>query len=149
MKVIGLTGNMGCGKSTVAGMLGELGAAVIDADAVARSIRQNDGEARAEIEARFGTLEPRQLAGMVFADAGALRNPTAATTRSGLAGFLPSGHGLPPLERVYDRCSLARSGFPAGRSARIGPMERSRLCGARQGSTGRPSRFTEGELVLV
>lgn len=73
MKVIGLTGNMGCGKSTVAGMLDELGAAVIDADAVARSIRHNDGEARAEIEQRFGTLEARRLAEMVFADRDALR----------------------------------------------------------------------------
>jgi dephospho-CoA kinase len=73
VKVIGLTGNMGCGKSTVAGMLGELGAAVIDADAVARSIRHNDGEARAAIEERFGTVDPRQLADVVFADPGALR----------------------------------------------------------------------------
>jgi dephospho-CoA kinase len=73
MKVIGLTGNMGCGKTTVAGMLGELGAAVIDADAVARSIRHSDGEARAAIEQRFGTLDPQRLAETVFAESGALR----------------------------------------------------------------------------
>ena len=35
---IGLTGPIGCGKSTVAGWLGELGAVVIDADAVAREV---------------------------------------------------------------------------------------------------------------
>ena len=34
---IGLTGGIGSGKSTVAGMLAKLGAAVIDADAISRS----------------------------------------------------------------------------------------------------------------
>jgi dephospho-CoA kinase len=74
MKVIGLTGNLGCGKSTVAGMLRDLGVAHIDADAVAREIRQNDGEVRAAIERRFGTLDTRELGGIVFRDAPALRD---------------------------------------------------------------------------
>jgi dephospho-CoA kinase len=74
MKVIGLTGNMGCGKSTVAGMLRDLGVATIDADAVAREIRHNDADARAEIERRFGTYEADQLGSIVFTDAGALRD---------------------------------------------------------------------------
>ena len=74
MKVIGLTGNIGCGKSTVAGMLRELGVATIDADAVAREIRNNDAEARAAIQERFGTYEAAQLAQVVFTDADALRD---------------------------------------------------------------------------
>jgi dephospho-CoA kinase len=74
MKVIGLTGNLGCGKSTVAGMLRDLGAATIDADAVAREIRQNDSDARDEILRRFGTYDADELAGIVFADADALRD---------------------------------------------------------------------------
>ena len=74
MKVIGLTGNIGCGKSTVAGMLRDLGVATIDADAVAREIRQNDADARAEIERRFGTYDAARLGGIVFADADALRD---------------------------------------------------------------------------
>jgi len=74
MKVIGLTGNIGCGKSTVAGMLRENGVATVDADAVAREIRQNDAEARAEIQRRFGTYEAAELAEVVFTDSAALRD---------------------------------------------------------------------------
>lgn len=74
MKVIGLTGNIGCGKSTVAGMLREEGVATIDADAVAREIRHNDADARAEIQRRFGTYEADELARIVFSDADALRD---------------------------------------------------------------------------
>ena len=74
MKVIGLTGNIGCGKSTVAGMLRSLGAAVIDLDAVSREIRQTDGDARTAILRRFGTLDASALARVVFADPGALRD---------------------------------------------------------------------------
>ena len=72
--MIGLTGNIGCGKSTVAGMLREEGIAIIDADAVAREIRHNDADARAEIVDRFGTYDAAELAKVVFADGGALRD---------------------------------------------------------------------------
>jgi dephospho-CoA kinase len=74
MKVIGLTGNIGCGKSTVAAMLRGLGAAIIDLDAVSREIRQTDDEARRAILRRFGTLEAQELARVVFADPAALRD---------------------------------------------------------------------------
>ncbi len=74
MKVIGLTGNIGCGKSTVAGMLREHGVATVDADAVAREIRQNDADARSEIQARFGTYDAAELAEVVFNDREALRD---------------------------------------------------------------------------
>ncbi len=73
MKVIGLTGNIGCGKTTAAEMLRELGVAVVDLDAVARQIRNNDAEARRRIEARFGTIEAGALARVVFSDPAALR----------------------------------------------------------------------------
>ena len=40
-KMIGLTGNIGSGKSTVAKMLSEKGAVIIDADALAREATQD------------------------------------------------------------------------------------------------------------
>jgi dephospho-CoA kinase len=72
MKVIGLTGRIGCGKTTVAGMLHELGAATLDADEIARDARETDPNVRAAILARFGTTESPALARAVFSDADAL-----------------------------------------------------------------------------
>ena len=74
MKVIGLTGNIGCGKSTVARMLRDEGVATVDADVVAREIRHNDAEARAAIERRFGTYDAAKLSAVVFSDPDALRD---------------------------------------------------------------------------
>jgi len=52
---IGLTGGIGSGKSTVGQMLHELGAAVIDADAIARSVTATQGAAMPAIAQTFGT----------------------------------------------------------------------------------------------
>jgi dephospho-CoA kinase len=52
---IGLTGGIGSGKSTVLQMLAELGAAVIDADAISRASTAPGGAAIAQIAARFGS----------------------------------------------------------------------------------------------
>ena len=52
--LIGLTGPIGCGKSTVARMLGRLGAAVVDADAIARTVTAAGGPAIAPLRATFG-----------------------------------------------------------------------------------------------
>lgn len=52
---LGLTGGIGSGKSTVATMLVDLGAALIDADAIARAVTAAGGEAIAAIRAAFGT----------------------------------------------------------------------------------------------
>lgn len=51
---LGLTGGIGSGKSTVAGMLAELGAAVIDADAISRSLTAAGGRALPAIREQFG-----------------------------------------------------------------------------------------------
>jgi dephospho-CoA kinase len=78
---IGLTGPIGCGKSTVAGWLADLGARVIDADRVARDTTP-PGSAELEAVAREfggsvlgpdGSLDRAALGRIVFADDAALR----------------------------------------------------------------------------
>jgi len=51
---LGLTGGIGSGKSTVAGMLADLGAVVVDADAISRSLTAPGGSAIPVIAAQFG-----------------------------------------------------------------------------------------------
>lgn len=59
MRVIGLTGGIASGKSTVGQMLKDLGAAVIDADELARQVVEPGEPALAEIAQRFpGVLTP-------------------------------------------------------------------------------------------
>jgi dephospho-CoA kinase len=78
--LIGLTGPIGCGKSTVAGILGELGGTVIDADRLARQVTERDGPAIDEVRAAFGqrvfdesgSLDRAELAQIVFNDERAL-----------------------------------------------------------------------------
>jgi dephospho-CoA kinase len=80
--IIGLTGPIGCGKSTVAAMLGELGGAVIDADALAREVTAPGRPALNAIRDRFGdgvfegsgALDRAALGAIVFDDAVALRD---------------------------------------------------------------------------
>jgi dephospho-CoA kinase len=74
--VIGLTGPIGCGKSTVAGWLRELGAAAVDADDVTRDVTAPGEPAHDLILERFGdvvrmhdgTVDRRGLARIVFTD---------------------------------------------------------------------------------
>lgn len=51
---LGLTGGIGSGKSTAAGMLARLGAVVIDADAISRAITASGGIAIHPIQSAFG-----------------------------------------------------------------------------------------------
>ena len=76
---VGLTGPIGCGKSTVAGWLAERGATVIDADAVAREVSAPGAPAHDAILAVFGdavrtegALDRAALARIVFRDPEAL-----------------------------------------------------------------------------
>jgi dephospho-CoA kinase len=76
---IGLTGPIGCGKSTVAGWLAERGAVVVDADAVARSVSAPGEPAHDAILSVFGegvrrdgALDRAALGRIVFRDPDAL-----------------------------------------------------------------------------
>jgi dephospho-CoA kinase len=107
MKVIGLTGNIGCGKSTVAGMLRDLGVATIDADEVARQVRNNDGVARGRIEQRFGTSDAAELADVVFTDPAALADleailhpPVRDEVRARLAELMDAGAEAACIEAI-------------------------------------------------
>lgn len=78
--LIGLTGNIGTGKSTVAGMLAELGAETIDADLVAHEVMRASTPAHATIVETFGPevlapdgeIDRARLGALVFADPAAL-----------------------------------------------------------------------------
>lgn len=76
MKRIGLTGGIGSGKSTVARMLAERGAVVVDADQISRELVEPGGAALAELVTEFGprilqadgSLSRAELATMAFSD---------------------------------------------------------------------------------
>ena len=82
MHLIGLTGGIATGKSTVAAELARHGATVIDADALAREVVEPGQAALDEIAARFGgdvispdgRLDRASLGSIVFADPDARRD---------------------------------------------------------------------------
>ena len=84
--VIGITGNFGVGKSTVAGMFGRLGARVIDADRIARQIIKPGCPAYKQIINYFGRgilvgfyISRRRLSKIVFSDKKKLKKLNAIT----------------------------------------------------------------------
>ncbi|HEY4377798.1 MAG TPA: dephospho-CoA kinase [Acidimicrobiales bacterium] len=85
MLLIGLTGGIGSGKSTVSALLGERGAVVIDADAITRELQEPGQPVLAAMVERFGPdivdedggLRRQAVADRVFADPEALADLNA------------------------------------------------------------------------
>jgi dephospho-CoA kinase len=80
--LIGLTGGIGSGKSTVSACLAAKGAVIIDADAITRELQQPGTEVLAAMVERFGeqiltpdgALDRRAMADLVFNDPAALKD---------------------------------------------------------------------------
>ncbi|MGH9273140.1 MAG: dephospho-CoA kinase [Acidimicrobiales bacterium] len=80
MLLIGLTGGIGSGKSSVSALLAERGAVIIDADAITRELQQPGTSVFAAMVDRFGpgivaadgTLDRQAVADLVFSDPEAL-----------------------------------------------------------------------------
>ena len=125
MRVIGLTGGIASGKSTAARVLAELGARVIDADAIAREIVAPGQPALAEIVQTFGremllpdgTLDRKHMGAVVFADADKRRALNAIThpriameTQARLARLRDEGTPV----AVYEAALLVENGVHRG-----------------------------------
>lgn len=76
MKIIGVTGGIGSGKSTVSSTLRDLGAAVVDADILSKNITASGGKAFEELTGYFGKgiineageINRKELASIAFGD---------------------------------------------------------------------------------
>ena len=132
MKIIGITGGTGCGKTTALHILQELGAYCIDCDAVYHELLETCPALRAEIVEAFpacapgGVFDRKELGKLVFANQAARQGYPAAAIDA--IGLLESGLTLlchttvaitapreARLARLLDRESIS----PAYAQARI------------------------------
>lgn len=113
MRVLGLTGGIGTGKSTVAGFFRDEGIPVVDADRIAREITEPGRDAYREILLRFGReillpdgrIDRKRLGETVFADPGrraeleAVTHPRIAEgIAEALAALAREGHPVAVVE---------------------------------------------------
>jgi dephospho-CoA kinase len=120
---VGLTGGLGAGKSTVASLLAEQGAVIIDADAIAREVVRAGTPGFDAVVARFGRdvvgadgeLDRTRLAEVVFADDRArddlngIVHPLVAQRSAELMAEVPDSAVV-----VYDVPLLVESGLSGG-----------------------------------
>jgi dephospho-CoA kinase len=119
---IGLTGGIGSGKSTVAALLAQLGATVIDTDAIARQLSQPGGAAIEPIRHAFGAdfidangaLDRTRMRALAFSDPASKRrleailHPLIGAETQRLADVAQAGHAQSTV--VFDVPLLVESG---------------------------------------
>ncbi len=127
-RIIGLTGGLASGKSTVGRMLRELGAQVVDADEVARAVVEPGQPAYRQIVAAFGTevlegglanqpIDRARLAERVFSDE-ALRRQLNAITHPEIAA--ESARRIAALQAqgarvvIYEATLIVENGLDRG-----------------------------------
>lgn len=120
LKVVGLTGGIGSGKSTVAGLFAARGIPVVDADVLAREVVAPGGPAHAEVAAAWpaviaadGTVDRKRLGDVVFSDPAArarleamLHPRIASAAEARLSALAAEGHRL----ALYEAALLVESG---------------------------------------
>ena len=121
---IGLTGPIGCGKSTVARWLADRGAVVIDADDVAREVSAPGQPAHDAVIAAFGDavrldggrLDRAALGRVVFADPDALRRLEAIVhpmVRARILELIDEAEGAAAPAVVVEAIKLVEGGLAA------------------------------------
>jgi dephospho-CoA kinase len=128
MLVTGLTGGIGSGKSTVAAAFAARGAAVVDADVIARQVVQPGGAAYDAIVERFGpavlradgAIDRPALAAVIFSDPAdraaldAITHPAIGREISARVRALGEGKGVVVLDvPLLDRRRVAAYGLAA------------------------------------
>ena len=121
MQLIGLTGGIASGKSTIASRLASRGAVIVDADLIAREVVEPGRPALAAIAERFGdgviaadgSLDRPALGAIVFGDTEALQALNGIThpavMAESTARFRAAGEADPDAIVVYDVPLLVES----------------------------------------
>ena len=144
MRVFGLTGNIGSGKSTVAAMLREAGIPVLDADRISRQVTAPGGRAYDAVVQAFGrgivrddgSIDRKRLGEIVFAD---------PASRERVGDDHPPRHprsdeGSARRDRTRGASRRRRGGDPHPRNGEKGAVRGGHLGHVRPGNGDFPAR---------
>ncbi len=150
MRVFGLTGNIGSGKSTVADMFRRAGIPVLDADRISREVTAPGGRAYSSVVREFGpgillpdgSIDRGKLAGIVFSDPlrrarlEALTHPAILETmKEALDELSLEGHRAAVVEAALIHESGRKGLFDAVISVRCDEETQLRRAMSRDGSS--------------